>query len=1316
VKNNESALSEEIRKKLRAAEIYYEQGLFKESQKIYLSILSQDKDQITSEIPINLDDGSNDPMTLIEFIEEKLKKIEQLESFPEKDSESVEGGYTFFYHGKSLAESGFFDDAISAFKNAARLGYKEADCYESIGTLYLNQHQYKQSIEFFKKALETNTTDKHQENAILAKIAQAQNAEIQDKESLSDKGDAEGTDEKLSDFPLEKQKHPHAKKFVTFDITWVCKYPWRFLTASILVAAFFIGFIPFLKIENNVDFFFNIVNDPSRKIYDEIRDVFGNDEFFVIAFEKKDIFTAENLTRIKQLTEEIANLEEVRDINSITNVDDTIGEDDYFEVRKFIEDIPDNLSDLKDLKYKAVNKPLYVKNIISKDGKTAAIVVFTYQRPDDENYRQRMIKKVRTILSRYTDDGTQYYFTGWASINVSLSEFQNRDMKTFVPLTYLLIPIIVLYFFRNIRLTILAIANISICLGATMGMFGLMGISINGVTTIIQPLVMALSLCDTVHIFSHLDKRILIQFPDRRDALAHVLKRVVLPCFLTSLTTAIGFLSLSVSDLVAIREFAWLASSGMLFEFIFSFFFLPPLLLMFDPKTIYCDFSPHKGVTAILTRINTFIQNKNRLVVGFTCFIVLASLWYTTQIRVETNPLDYFKKNTSVRQAIDFVEKRLAGVDTLDISLKADTLDAFKEPSNLYIIEKIENYLNTLNGVDKTISLNDFLKDMNESFHAENPEFYTIPESRALISQYLLLYDSDDIEDVINSDYDHARIAVRVSEHGTQGQERLIRKVKEFISTLNHPELEIAVTGRIVQHAGVIHAMVNSQIYSLSLAAGTISIIMLLALRSLPIGLLSLIPNLFPIVINFGIMGIAGIPLNTGTALISAVALGIAVDDTIHFLNEYNLQRRSNTPIPSAVERVITTKGRALIISSFILAIGFGVVVLGSFVPIIQFGTLTAGIMITALFGDLVVLPSILLQKKEKAFSGNLNKDDYASSTNDPTEGVFKKNSGTAESVIEDIQPPLDDTVRLLRSKASEYGLQTKEAFFSEAFSRNIGFLTVSEQERLADARVAIPGLGGVGGAHLITLIRSGVGKFNLADFDIYEPVNMNRQYGARVPNFGQPKLATMVKDALNINPFLEIKAFPKGLRIEIIDDFLEGVQVVVDSLDFFAFDIRRTLFNRAREKGIYVVTAAPLGFSSAVLIFSPHEGMGFDEYFDIHDGLEQKEKYFRFAMGLAPKATHIKYMDMSKVDLESKAGPSLGIACQLCSAMAATETLRIILGRKHIKPAPSYCQFDPYLKKFRSGILRKGNRNFVQRIKMVVAKKMLESRAKKTP
>lgn len=287
-------------------------------------------------------------------------------------------------------------------------------------------------------------------------------------------------------------------------------------------------------------------------------------------------------------------------------------------------------------------------------------------------------------------------------------------------------------------------------------------------------------------------------------------------------------------------------------------------------------------------------------------------------------------------------------------------------------------------------------------------------------------------------------------------------------------------------------------------------------------------------------------------------------------------------------------------------------------------------------------------------------------------------------------------------------GIHNQTEFHQQAFARNIGILTKEEQVRLQKATIAIPGMGGVGGHHLITMVRTGVARFHLADFDVFDPVNVNRQYGARVTSFNESKIKVMIDEALSINPFLDIKSFDQGVTSDNVDAFLKGVDVVLDGVDFFEFDIRRIIFNKARELGIHVVTAAPLGFSCAMLIFSPDKGPGFDEFFDIYDEMPENDKYLNFALGLAPRATHISYMDRTKIDLDKKVGPSNIIACQTCAAMAATEALRIILKRKGLKPVPCYCQFDQYAGKYRKGILRMGNRNPIQQAKKYYVKNFL--------
>ena len=748
-----------------------------------------------------------------------------------------------------------------------------------------------------------------------------------------------------------------------FDI--ITRHPLIFLIISLIFAAPFIAFLPFVKTVDNVDYF-TLTDDPDVEFYDRFKEVFGNDEFFVIAFKKQNIFTAENLCLIKVITDELSEIEEVRDIISLSNVDDTEGTEDYFEVKKFLAEIPREKDELERLKKMAVANPLYVKSLISPDGQTASIVVFTYNRLEDEDYRKRLIGKTQTILEKYGDRVDTFYLAGWTVTNLRLSQYMKSDIVRFIPITYLLIAIAVYAIFRSIWLTLLAVVNISVCLMSTMGVLGMTGATLNDVTAIVPPLIMALSLVNAVHIFSQLGKKIASGL-DKRKAISDTLMKVFLPCFLTTATTAVGFLSLWISDIPPIKEFSWLASTGIAFAFFYSFVLVPPLLCLV-PLSISSkkkDFAP-VWLDKMLHGTIDLVEKRGRLIVLMSIILVIAACWFIGRIQVETNLVEYFKESSPVRQALSFVEQNICGVGSIDISLKAEEEDAFKEPENLRIIEDIQNHVRSLPEVDMATSFTNFIKDMNESFHNEDPLYYRIPETRQMVSQYLLLYDSEDIGDFINATYDHARISARINEHSSSMQRKLIEKIQAYIEKKDFPDLEIRITGLAVKNVTVMGVLVDGQVYSLSIAVGVISAIMLIVFKSFSIGLLSLVPNVFPIVLNFGIMGALGIPLNTATAVIATVAIGIAVDDTIHFLTEYRRQRNNNVSVNESVAHTIANKGRAIVSSSVILFIGFGVLIVSNFVPTINFGMLTASIMVTALVGDLIILPSILLLKRKK--------------------------------------------------------------------------------------------------------------------------------------------------------------------------------------------------------------------------------------------------------------------------------------------------------------------------------------------------------------
>ena len=282
------------------------------------------------------------------------------------------------------------------------------------------------------------------------------------------------------------------------------------------------------------------------------------------------------------------------------------------------------------------------------------------------------------------------------------------------------------------------------------------------------------------------------------------------------------------------------------------------------------------------------------------------------------------------------------------------------------------------------------------------------------------------------------------------------------------------------------------------------------------------------------------------------------------------------------------------------------------------------------------------------------------------------------------------------------------EAFdYQTAFSRNMGWVTEAEQLLLSARRIAIAGLGGVGGSHLLSLARLGVGSFHVADMDIFELANFNRQVGATIPNLGRAKAEVLTEMAAAINPELDIKTFPEGVALNNLDEFLAGVDLYVDGLDFFALNIRQAVFAACADKGIPAITAAPLGMGVALLCFMPGK-MTFEQYFRM-TGLSENEQLLHFLLGLSPAMLQSAYLvDDSRVDLAAHKGPSTNMACELCAGVAATHALKVLLNRGKILAAPYGLHFDAYRNCLKTTWRPWGNANPIQKLGLFIARKRL--------
>ena len=747
------------------------------------------------------------------------------------------------------------------------------------------------------------------------------------------------------------------------------KYPKSILSIIIIITIGCAFLYSKLPVETSVESLI-MEDDPDLLFYNTFKEQFGEDEFLVVGFSEPRIFSPAYLRFIQKLTEQFENIEEVDDVVSLTNVEDIIGSEDDFVVEPLVKEVPDDPHSLETIKHRALTNPLIEGNLVSPDGKAALFVIRTRSHPDDETYDARLIRKVKEVLENRPDQfrHINFHLAGWLVTDVNMSGYMNKDLSTLMPLTYALIIGLLVFFLRNGWAVFLSILNVSVCLVCTMAVLYLTGGAVSPMTAILPPLIMALSVSDSVHIFTEFLRKDRSQAP-LPQLMRETLKHLWVPCFLTSLTTAVGFASLSISRIPPIRHFGLAAAGGMMIEFCLSMSIIPIGIYFFRNFASLKQPSHLKAgsVQALVQKLAVFIPKAKVYVCAVSVLLIGLSVWGISKLNVETNLMEYFREKSEVYQDARFIDHELGGVNTLEVSFEAKERDAFLLPANLKVIEKIAQYLRERPEIGKVTSINDFLKEMNQSFHSEDPAYYDLPDSREMAAQYLLLYGGDELDNFMDTSYQWARLSARVTEHSSSRLKIYIEQLKDFIERdPGESDLQIRVTGKTYLVNKLVKNIVDSQVQSLSVAFLIIFGMLFIVFRSLSIGFISIIPNMLPIIFNLGFMGLAGIPLNTATAIISAVAIGIAVDDTIHFLNQYQNERQIGKSIRQATATAIETKGVPIMTTSLILIGGFGVLVVSSFVPTIQFGLLCSIIMLFAVVSDLAILPAVLLLKSTR--------------------------------------------------------------------------------------------------------------------------------------------------------------------------------------------------------------------------------------------------------------------------------------------------------------------------------------------------------------
>lgn len=695
---------------------------------------------------------------------------------------------------------------------------------------------------------------------------------------------------------------------------------------------------------------------PSYKVYQHFLDMFGSDEAILVALHDpvQSILTSDGIVAVGRLTQALETLSHVASVVSLTNVPDMT----RLTLTPFGISVP-RLVAREMLSREQIasirRNPLVLGTVLSGDLHTAGLLVMPDKSIASPGVRETWIAAVRAVARQHTGQGRQTYVAGTPLERAEVTAYLERDQRRIVPLVFFVLWGMAWMVYRVKRLALIPVICVGLSLAWTMGLVGFIGVSLNVITSLLAPVVMVVSVSAAIHLIN--------RFLDEIDlgkqgaaAMEAAMCQVGVPCFLTSLTTALGFFSLLVSPVPAIRDFALFAGLGVLLSFIVTMMCVPMILL-----------HTHQGTSATLThRKRAIIEGLLRRLVGWvaahrgnvfwgTLFVLVVScpgIWRLTE---GTDIVRALRQHAPLRVSTEFIDHHLTGANAVELLVRMPDSGGLMAPAVIRRVLAFSRWLREQPGVTAVMS-------PWEPLHGVRTERLNQDEQLRVLAAFLSL--DGPLEGWLRPDRMALRISIRVT---AMRSDRFLTLAQRIHRQAEHQRLPVQVTGNNYLLAQMSKTLVRTQIRALGLAVILVLGSIALALRSWQLGLLAAIPNILPPLIVFGLMGWCGIPLSTATMMIASVALGLIVDDTIHLLHRYRWAREAGQAPLAAIEQAMCHTGRALIVTTVILTLGFWVGILGSFRPTVYFAFLTGLTMVLALLADLLVTPAVLLTWQGKS-------------------------------------------------------------------------------------------------------------------------------------------------------------------------------------------------------------------------------------------------------------------------------------------------------------------------------------------------------------
>lgn len=854
----------------------------------------------------------------------------------------------------AILDDGIIVSANQAF--ASRLGYDSPEDIESIPLLDLISGLTKQAFrDYLAQAKLVEKYAKHTPEA-LVNIKQPNGTET--KAQLH-----------AHTLRLNGEELVELELLTENDLTLkgrVSRLPWKlyFCFLCLLIVAVLPNLLlPNLNI-NNAPKTFLPSDAPSVVFDDKVRETFPDDEVIIILFEGVALFSDGFLNAYYNLGETLAEHELIDDVISLTRQDHISGSEEGFLVDPLI-DIENLENTTPQERLNHVISDRFAKNsLVAADGSAIALVIIP-QALDDSIRHLALEEEILTIINDHQLDGYLSVMAGEIPTDVAQMRAILRDNMIFIPATVIVGLLLVWWLFHRVLAVIVTGVTTGAVVSSTITFYVLFQQPFNSISGIIPPLLSALTIAALVHLFNalHYASKRGFTGKERVNAALSEIKR---PALFSALTTSAGLASLGLSPIPPISVFGLTAAIGVLLIYLIVIHILPTIFARFDMS----DWpSRASGLTLMDTLVKKLFHTglRNPAIVLICIFFVLAAtIPFITKVEVETNIQEFFPPTHSLRKATDYVEEKLVGTTPLEIIFSTSSsaemeAEILTQPETLYYFKDFQLWLEKQPEVDKTVSVVDFIEEMNWGFHSQDDNFLSIPKDSNLISQYLFIYDGEDMYDFIDDDYQQARVAMNVNVHGANQISELMKKTEQYLTQnpLQSTQWRITGAGRLFADQETL--LIEGQILSLGGALLLIFTLMLILWRSLKDTLICMIPNLSPIVLIFIIMGIFGIWLDMATAMIASVAVGIAIDDTIHIYHGFIDRVKQGAHPVFALARTYHQAGRAVMTTTIILCSQFLLLLASAFVPMGHFGVLTSVGLLAALIFDLLLLPALLI-------------------------------------------------------------------------------------------------------------------------------------------------------------------------------------------------------------------------------------------------------------------------------------------------------------------------------------------------------------------